>query len=56
MATVHADTVKAEKQESIGPLDYTVIAALKEALEKRAQGQEVKKGAGLCRKNTDESI
>ena len=47
---------KAEKQESIGPLDYTVIAALKEALEKRAQGQEVKKGAGLCRKNTDESI
>ena len=44
------------EMESISPLDYTVIAALKEALEKRAQGQEVKKGAGLCRKNTDESI
>lgn len=28
---------KAEKPESISPLDYTVIAALKEALEKRTQ-------------------
>ena len=28
---------KAEKPESISPLDYTVIAALKEALEKRAK-------------------
>lgn len=28
---------KAEKPESISPLDYTVIAALKEALEKRKQ-------------------
>lgn len=28
---------KAEKPESISPLDYTVIAALKEALEKRTR-------------------
>lgn len=28
---------KAEKPENISPLDYTVIAALKEALEKRTQ-------------------
>lgn len=28
---------KAEKPESISPLDYTIIAALKEALEKRTQ-------------------
>lgn len=28
---------KTEKPESISPLDYTVIAALKEALEKRTQ-------------------
>lgn len=28
---------KAEKPESISPLDYTVIAALKEVLEKRTQ-------------------
>ena len=28
---------KAEKLESISPLDYTIISALKEALEKRTQ-------------------
>ena len=31
---------KAEKPESISPLDYTVIAALKEALEKRVQSND----------------
>ena len=31
---------KAEKPEDISPLDYTVIAALKEALEKRLQNND----------------
>lgn len=34
---------KAEKPEDISVLDYTVIAALKEALEKRVQGETTEK-------------